>query len=102
MTDDNCQPVAWNGEARISCDFSFKCPKTWERLSPTDITSIRHCPECERDVHLALTEEDFRRHAEGGHCVAGRVMTPGTPNEAEPVYFVGSPGFPYGAQLKRV
>lgn len=102
MMDEHCQPVAWNNEARISCEFSFKCPKTWERLSPTDIASIRHCSECDRDVHLALTEEDFRRHANGGHCVAVRVLTPDAPEGAEPVYFVGSLAAPYGSHLKKI
>lgn len=101
MTDEHGQPGAWNDEAKISCEFSFKCPKTWERLSPTDIASIRHCSECDRNVHLALTEEDFRRHADRGRCVAVRVVTPNASDKAKPVYMVGSPGAPYGSHLKK-
>ena len=66
--------MAWNDEATIACEFAFKCPKTWGQLTPTEAEGIRHCSECDRDVHLALTEEDFRRHADGGHCVAVRVL----------------------------
>ncbi len=51
--------MSWNEEARISCRFRFKCPQVWDRLQPTDVEGVRHCPECRRDVHLALTEEAF-------------------------------------------
>jgi hypothetical protein len=61
--------------ARIACQFAFRCPQTWQRLTPTENVGIRHCSECGRDVHLALTEEDIRRYGEEGHCVALRVLT---------------------------
>lgn len=73
--DEAEQLANWNDEARIACQFSFRCPQTWERLALTKNPSIRDCSECERDVHLALTEEDFRRHGQEGHCVAVRVLT---------------------------
>ncbi|MCH8041451.1 MAG: hypothetical protein IH977_14075 [Nitrospinae bacterium] len=102
MTDDNCQPGAWNEEARISCDFSFQCPKTWEYLSPTDNAGIRHCPECNRDVYLALTEEVFRQHASEGLCVAVRVLQANaSEEEREEVYMVGNADpAPYNDDLK--
>ena len=59
-----------NEAARIECEFAFKCPKTWDRLAPSIDAGIRHCSECDRDVHLALTQEDLRKHADKGHCVA--------------------------------
>lgn len=93
--------MSWNDEARIACEFAFKCPKQWDRLVSTATEGIRHCPECDRDVHLALTEEDFRRHADGGHCVAVRVLRP-EPDEAEPVYWFGGVHARYGSQLKKV
>lgn len=102
MMDEQGQPGAWNDVARISCEFSFKCPKTWECLSHTNIAGIWHCSACDRDVHLALTEEDFRRHAEGGHCVAVQVLEPTASDQAEPVCIVGSLGTPYATHLKRV
>lgn len=57
--------MAWNDEALIECKLPFKCPRTWGQLEWTEAEGIRHCPEGDREVHLALTEEDFRRHAEG-------------------------------------
>jgi len=101
MTGDNCQSGAWNEEVRIACDFSFQCSKTWEYLSPTDNAGIRHCQECNRDVHLALTEEDFRRYAEGGYCVAVRVLQRNASDEnRKEVFIVGTAAAPYNAHLK--
>ncbi len=104
MTDDNCHPGAWNEESRISCDFSFQCPKTWERLSPTDHAGIRHCSECNRDVHLALTEEVFRQHASEGLYVAVRVLQINVPEEdSKEVFMAGNPKpAPYNPYLKRL
>lgn len=62
--------MSWNEEARISCRFSFKCPRSWDRLQPAAKEGVRHCHECDRDVHLALTEADVRRHSEEGRCIA--------------------------------
>ncbi len=67
----------------------------------TIIAGIRHCPECNWDVHLALTEEDFRRHADGGHCVAVRVLQVHVPEEnRKEVFMVGKAEVPYNAHLK--
>ncbi len=35
MTDEHSHLFNWNDAASISCEFAFKCPKTWERLTPT-------------------------------------------------------------------
>lgn len=101
MMNDNYDPVAWNEQVKISCSFSFQCPKTWECLSPTDNAGIRHCQECNRDVHLALSEEDFRRHAEGGYCVAVRVLQRNVPDEnRKGVFIIGNVAVSYNAHLK--
>lgn len=102
MTDEQSQPVAWNEEARISCAFAFKCPKVWNRLQPTSEEGVRHCPACDRDVYLARTEEDFRRYADEGQCVAVRVLAPDPSEEAEPSYVFGRVRAPYGVGLRRV
>ena len=54
----------WNDEAHIACQFSFRCPRTWDRLTPTDEMGIRQCSECERDVYLARTQADYRQYSE--------------------------------------
>lgn len=92
----------WNDETRISCEFKLRCPKVWGGLQPTAVEGVRHCPECDREVHLALTEDDFRRHEEGGHCVAVRVVQQESPENAEPAYMVGSSRPRYNAHLRKV
>lgn len=95
--------MSWDEEARISCRFRFKCPQVWGRLQPSDVEGVRHCPECERDVHLAMTEEDFRRHSEEGRCIAVLVLQPDREaNLDRPVYVVGMAIPPYRPELKPV
>lgn len=88
MTNDDSP--AWNEEARITCQFRFKCPQVWDRLQPTQVEGVRHCLECQRDVHLALTEEAFRLHSEQGRCIAVPVLLNSSEgNPSEPIYWVG-------------
>ena len=82
--------MSWNEEARIACSFRFKCPKVWQLLQPTAVQDIRHCPECQRDVHLALTEETFRKHSDEGRCIAVPVLRNSPQGDAdEPGYWMG-------------
>jgi hypothetical protein len=91
--------MSWNEEARIGCRFHFKCPQLWSRLQPTPAESVRHCPECDRDVYLALTEEDFRRHSEDGWCIAVPVSRErGESQDEEGEYVVGMVETPYRSQ----
>ena len=93
--------MAWNEEAIIDCQLAFRCPRTWGQLAPTKAKGIRHCSECERDVHLALTAEDFRQHAEEGQCVAVRVLQgDASAKESEDVFAVGGAALPYGTHLR--
>lgn len=95
--------MAWNEEGRIRCRFEFTCPQFWSRLQPTDKDDVRHCAECDREVHLALSEEAFRRHSKEGRCVAVRVVREdGGDDSTEPVYWVGEPAAPYNPSLRRV
>ncbi len=89
----------WNEEARIDCHFLFKCPQRWDRLQPTAEERVRHCTECDRDVHLALTEEEFIRHREADHCIAVPVLWP--ERQVDPdgsQYVVGRADPPYGPE----
>lgn len=91
--------MSWNEEARISCRFSFKCPRLWGRLQPTADEGVRHCPECDRDVHLALTEEDFRRHSEEVWCIAVPVSRErGESQNEEREYVIGMVETPYRSE----
>ncbi len=89
----------WNEEARISCRFSFKCPRLWDRLQPTAEEGVRHCHECDRDVYLALTEENFRQHSEADHCIAVPVSREWRESQAEErEYVVGMVETPYRSE----
>lgn len=63
----NCLPV-----------FSFRCPKVWENLAPTEDETVRHCTECDQNVHLCTTDEETLVHARAGHCIARQL-----PDESE-------------------
>ena len=71
-------------------------PPDLGQLSPMKTEGIRHCSEWKRDVHLALTTVDFRRHADEGHCVAVRVLQgDGSAEDSGDVLAVGGTAFPY-------
>lgn len=53
-----------------NCKFAYKCDKTWSTLLPiSSLTDVRFCSDCQTPVHLSLSEEDFQKHAQLGHCV---------------------------------
>jgi hypothetical protein len=83
----------------VKCEFKFKCPKAWNLLQPTHVDGIRHCPACDRDVHLAVTEEDFRTHAIQGHCVAVPLQASAETAVGTDAsqFVVGLAGTPYGS-----
>lgn len=87
MTDEEC--LVWNEEARIRCEFRFKCPQVWDRLRKTAVEGVRRCPECNRDVYLALTEEDVRKYSDEGRCIAVPVLQKNPAGHDEPEYLVG-------------
>jgi predicted amidophosphoribosyltransferase len=50
--------------------MEFVCPRTWEGLQPTADPDIRHCAQCNQDVHLCRTDVEAFRHARAAHCIA--------------------------------
>ena len=50
--------------------FRKRCPQSWRILDSTPVADVRHCRECDRDVHLCRTPAEFVAHGERGHCVA--------------------------------
>lgn len=93
--------MSWNEEARIRCRFSFTCPRLWDRLQPTAEKAVRHCPECDREVHLALTEEDVRRYSGEGRCIAVPVVQPeGEDDPDRSCWLVGMIAPPYDSGHK--
>jgi hypothetical protein len=74
-----------------NCKFSFKCPKNWESLEPTDNMHQRFCGECNQIVHLCDTPEDLMKAIQGDLCVAIANIPS---NEGS--YIVGRPAQQYG------
>jgi hypothetical protein len=62
-------------------EFAFRCPKTWDSLARTKRPEIRHCSECDKDVHYSLTVVEARAHAAQGRCVALDITTARWPDD---------------------
>ncbi len=48
---------------------ALECPRTWERLEPTEEDGIRRCGACEELVYEAWSEQEAHEHIGAGHCV---------------------------------
>lgn len=95
--------MTWNDRARIECQFTFQCPRLWQRLEPTMEPNVRYCLECRRDVYLARTEQDLRRLSEQGRCLAVPVLRTGRQGEPDfPAYVLGRAESPYNPFLRRL
>ncbi len=94
--DQGSQPL-WNEESKISCEFTFRCPRQWETFGLTDQENVRHCSVCDRDVHLVTSEDEFRHQAQEGRCVALKVHASGVD---EWLRYVGEIRAPYGTRLR--
>jgi len=53
------------------CKVHIKaCPREWDKLAETTRDDVRHCSECDRDVHFSTSDEDTIAKARAGLCVA--------------------------------
>jgi predicted RNase H-like nuclease len=52
------------------CEFSYRCPKTWDALLETNIESVRYCEQCDRNVYLSESVALANANAAQGRCVA--------------------------------
>jgi len=46
------------------------CPKRWDDLASTDRADVRHCAQCDEDVHYCRTDAETLTHARAGRCIA--------------------------------
>lgn len=67
--DDWWLVLDWSG-VEYCVEFEYRCPQRWDTLLPTDDAAVRHCPQCERNVHYCRSVRDARRLADAGECVA--------------------------------
>ena len=56
--------------AHIRCEWAFACPKKWESLSQTEVSNVRYCDSCKKEVTLALSPAHLDELTEAGSCVA--------------------------------
>ena len=56
----------WNCEHA----FEIKCPRHWDLLAETDEQGVRFCDQCNENVTLCSTPEEFVRLGNAGQCVA--------------------------------
>jgi len=65
---DNCNLILDEDET----EWSFKCPKLYEKMTPTDIEDVRFCEGCNTNVYMVRDLEQMNSHVVQGHCVAFR------------------------------
>ena len=85
-----------------AASFRFQCPKLWEKLSPTESPTVRHCSCCDRDVHYCTTDEQTIEHAKAGHCIAREIPELAVNGPAEGDLLVIGWGGTYGSIVTAV
>ena len=53
----------------MTCEFIFKCDKTWESLSATKNPKVRDCDACGKQVHFCTTQHQVLACAKKQQCV---------------------------------
>jgi hypothetical protein len=50
--------------------WQVRCPRSWDALTPTDEADVRHCSQCNEQVHFCRDDRETIEHARAGHCIA--------------------------------
>jgi len=54
----------------FNCEMEFECPKDWFDLEPTNKAAIKHCNQCQQDVHLCINQEELDEAITQKYCIA--------------------------------
>jgi len=54
----------------LNCELEFECPKDWFGLDLTNKAGIKHCNQCQQDVHLCINQEELDEAIAQKHCIA--------------------------------
>ena len=54
----------------LNCVFEYECPKNWFELKTTSKAGIKHCTECNKDVHLCINQEELDYAISQKFCIA--------------------------------
>jgi len=55
---------------KIQDCFEFQCPQRWTELKTTNIPGVKHCGECDRNVHKATNKAQLLQFGKEGKCAA--------------------------------
>ena len=55
---------------KIQDCFEFQCPQRWSELKRTDTPGVKHCSECDRNVHKATNKAQLLQFGKEGKCAA--------------------------------
>ena len=55
---------------KIQDCFVFQCPQRWTELKTTNIPGVKHCGECDRNVHKATNKAQLLQFGKEGKCAA--------------------------------
>ena len=83
--------MAWNDASRIRCKMALVCSQKWDDLALTERHDVRHCGQCDSDVHLVHSPLDFEAKAAQGKCVSILAESPVGVREV----IVGQPRRPF-------
>jgi len=56
-----------------NCSFGFECHQKWEDLLKRKEKNVKYCNECEREVHLILTNDELAHAIKFNHCIAIKI-----------------------------
>jgi len=54
----------------LNCELEFECAQNWFELEPTNKPGIKHCKQCQKDVHLCMTQEELDQAIDQRYCIA--------------------------------
>ena len=79
---------------RLSLDghLSFRCRNRWEALTPTEDSAVRHCGDCDHQVHWCDSDAALKALSKAGSCIAIDPEYLNLPAHSEPM--VGRPLLP--------
>jgi hypothetical protein len=60
----------------LECDFAFKCPQQWDKLTRLDDPDKRFCESGDREVSFVRTRQQLAVYQKQGHCIAADVDLP--------------------------
>ncbi|WP_415885164.1 hypothetical protein ACMXYO_10995 [Neptuniibacter sp. QD37_6] len=52
------------------CKVNYQCPNAWDDLEKTKNPFVRHCDQCEKDVHFCADVDSLKEAAVEDLCVA--------------------------------